>query len=284
MNLRTRALVFIAAAGALGAALLLRAGTRAHPAVEPSASASSAAAPPAASATAPPAPSSAPSAAVEVSPEVTSIAGEDRFKLLVFLVHLPGARLRVVDLGMGRDLARVLRETTASLVVNGGFFDRAERAEGLVVSEGAALSAWSEPLGGGVVVIGGGRASLLDAKGFVLPAGTDFAIQARPRLVVDGKPNIGRDDGRAAERTALCVREHGRALEVVVARGEAAGQGPTLALLAEMLASRGCEGALNLDGGPSTGVAWREASDVHEIAPRGPVRHAVAIWAPAGGE
>jgi Phosphodiester glycosidase len=71
---------------------------------------------------------------------------------------------------------------------------------------------------------------------------------------------------------------------VIVARGEAAGRGPTLALLADMLVSRGCEGALNLDGGPSTGVAWREGGEVHVVAPRGPLRYAVAIWAPAVGE
>jgi len=61
------------------------------------------------------------------------------------------------------------------------------------------------------------------------------------------------------------------------------GNGPTLALLADMLVSRGCEGALNLDGGPSTGIAWRQDGGVQVLAPRGPLRHAVAVWAPAGG-
>jgi hypothetical protein len=70
---------------------------------------------------------------------------------------------------------------------------------------------------------------------------------------------------------------------VVVARGEAPGRGPTLALLADMLVSRGCEGALNLDGGPSTGIAWRQDGGVQVLAPRGALRHAIAIWAPAGG-
>jgi hypothetical protein len=120
----------------------------------------------------------------------------------------------------------------------------------------------------------------LPAEGFVAPPGTDFALQARPRLVVDGGSNIRRDDGQAAERTALCLREQGRALEVIVARGEAAWKGPALALLADMLVSRGCEGALNLDGGPSTGAAWRQGGQVHALAPRGPIRHAVAVWAP----
>ena len=65
-----------------------------------------------------------------------------------------------------------------------------------------------------------------------------------------------------------------------MARGETPGRGPTLALLADMLVSRGCEGALNLDGGPSTGVARRQGGEVHVVAPRGPLRHAVAVWVP----
>jgi hypothetical protein len=44
--------------------------------------------------------------------------------------------------------------------------------------------------------------------------------------------------------------------------------------------SRGCQHALNLDGGPSTGVAWREPDGTHALAPRGPLRHAIAIWVP----
>ena len=184
---------------------------------------------------------------------------------------------------MTSDLARVLAESGASLVVNGGFFDPAQRAEGLVISAGAVLSPRSDTLGGGVISVVNGRATLAAAEGFVAAAGTDFAMQARPRLVVDGKSGIARDDGRAAERTAICVREEGRAIEVIVARGEASGRGPTLALLADMLVSRGCEGALNLDGGPSAGVAWREGEEVRSLAPRGPLRHAVAVWVATTG-
>lgn len=92
-----------------------------------------------------------------------------------------------------------------------------------------------------------------------------------------GKAHVLRDDGRAAERTALCLRDGGRVLKVIVARGDSAGRGPTLSRFSDMLASRGCEEALNLDGGPSTGAAWRAHGEVHELEPRGPLRHAVAF-------
>jgi uncharacterized protein YigE (DUF2233 family) len=232
-----------------------------------------------------PAPSSsaAPGAATEgaeIAPEETRVADDDSFKLLVFPVPLAGARFDVVDLPMARDLDRVLAEKRASLVVNAGFFDPAQAPEGLVIAGGAVRSPLSATLGGGVIHVSGGRAALAAAEGFAAPPGTTFAIQARPRLVVDGKSNIVKDDGREAERTALCVRDGGRTIEVVVARGDAAGRGPTLALLADMLVSRGCSAALNLDGGPSTGVAWRQGETAHARLPRGTIRQAIVIHMP----
>jgi uncharacterized protein YigE (DUF2233 family) len=216
---------------------------------------------------------------LDLTPELTTVEGDDSYRLLVFPVRLAGARFRVIDLGMGRDVAGALATSGASLVVNGGFFDRERRPEGLVVSEGAMIAARSDTLGGGVLAVSGGRGALFPAEGFAPQPGLEFAIQARPRLLVGGAANVKRDDGRAAERTALCLRDEGRALEIVVARGEAGGAGPTLSLLADMLASRGCQEALNLDGGPSTGVAWRQAGEIHALAPRGPVRHLIAVWA-----
>ncbi len=273
MTRRVYVFAALAVAGTIGCLLVLRGGPGSgHGRLPPL------------SAAPPPPASAAPPAGVEITPEVTTVSDDDAFRLLVFPVRVAGAHFRVVDLGMTSDLERVLRETGASLVINGGFFDPAERPEGLVIAAGESLSPRSDTLGGGVVAVVGGRAVLAPAEGFVPPPGVDFAIQARPRLVVDGGSIIARDDGRAAERTALCLRDQGRQLEVIVARGEAAGRGPTLALLADMLVSRGCEGALNLDGGPSTGVAWREGGRGHVIAPRGPLRHAVAIWVPGQGE
>ena len=43
------------------------------------------------------------------------------------------------------------------------------------------------------------------------------------------------------------------------------------------LAQRGCEDAVNLDGGPSTGVACRENGAIRVLAPARPVRHAVTF-------
>ncbi len=212
-----------------------------------------------------------------ITPELTS-AEDDDVELHVFSFRVAEARFDVVDLGMSRDLEGALARTSASLAINGGYFAPSTQAEGLVIAAGKTLSPFAPALGGGVIVVRGGRAELVDATAFTPPADADFAIQARPRLVVDSAVNLRGDDGRRAERTALCVRDEGRRIEAIFAHGKGlAAGGPTLTMLAEMLASRGCEGALNLDGGPSSGAAWQSEARVEARLPRAAIRHAVTI-------
>lgn len=53
--------------------------------------------------------------------------------------------------------------------------------------------------------------------------------------------------------------------------------GPTLYTFARELLAEGCRDALNLDGGPSTGVAWRAPEGVRALLPRRGVRHALVF-------
>ncbi len=187
--------------------------------------------------------------------------------------------VRIEDAGMTTALDAVLSRTGADFVVNGGFFGSDGKPVGLAISDGVVLSRLAKSLSGGVLTSDGTHAELFASEGFVLPDGGTFALQCRPRLVVEGAANVKSDDGKRAERSALCARERGRTLSVVVVRGSDDGEspGPSLLALAKHLASAGCESALNLDGGPSTGVAWREGEKVGLLAPRGPVRHVIAF-------
>lgn len=161
----------------------------------------------------------------------------------------------------------------ALLAVNGGFFDRDFEPEGYVASRGQLLSEWDEELGGGVITGRDGRAVQHDGEVFEAPETVpDWAIQAKPRLVVDGALNIRRETGLRAARTALCLKRDGRELMVVAVTAEE-NEGPTLYELGQQLVEEGCDEALNLDGGPSTGVV---APDYRSM-PRGPIRHAVVI-------
>lgn len=204
-----------------------------------------------------------------------------RYRVRTWSFGLDRYELRIEDANLTTALDTVLTRTEAELVVNGGFFDPDGKPVGLVVSNGAVLSRLAKKLSGGVLTWDGTRADLFAAEDFVLPDGGTFAIQCRPRLVVDGHAHVKSDDGKRAERTALCTREEGRILDVVIVRGSDDGEspGPSLFALAQYLADAGCESALNLDGGPSTGVAWREGDGVKLLAPRGPVRHVVAFHA-----
>ena len=81
-----------------------------------------------------------------------------------------------------------------------------------------------------------------------------------------GRLVLRRDDHKRAARTAACIRNGGRELDLVLAWTRNSDKdGPGLAQLARWLAEpildgdgSGCEAALNLDGGPSTGIVLAE--------------------------
>jgi exopolysaccharide biosynthesis protein len=201
----------------------------------------------------------------------------------VFRFVLARTRVEVVDLGMSNELGLARRTSGADLAINGAFFDPTSRPEGLVISEGKELSPLVPTLSGGVLVIDGRKGTLFESESYV-PAlmPPSFAMQCRPRLVVDTKRNIQSDDGKRAARTALCLRDGGLVLDAVIARvrgvtGADGDDGPTLFALAEALSRDGCEQALNLDGGPSTGLSYRAADGDHDEPPARKVRHAVVF-------
>jgi len=221
----------------------------------------------------------------EVAHEATEVtAGDVRYTLHRFRLDLATMRLDFTDLAFQRPLESALEESNAALVVNGGYWDRENRPEGLAIARDHHLSELSPSLGGGVLVVDRGRATILDAEaeGFEPPSGVDFAIQCMPRLVVDGAVNIRRDDGRRADRTALCIRDGGRTLDVVLAKTEepTGHGGPSLYVFAEKLVEEGCEQALNLDGGGSTGAAYFRAGAVERVPPRTPLRLAIVFYGP----
>jgi hypothetical protein len=208
---------------------------------------------------------------------VRATAAAETFDVQRWSFPLDRTRLGIVDAQMRSDLARVLRESDALLVTNGGFFGSSGEPIGLAMVDGRVLSRFSPRLSGGVLVVEPGHADLVASESFDGGTSASFAIQCKPRLVVGGSPNVKRDDGQRAERTALCLRGGGRTLEVVVAKNGAGG--PSLFALASYLATWGCEEALNLDGGPSTGVAFRDGEAIREERPRGPIRHAIVVSA-----
>lgn len=217
----------------------------------------------------------------DAGPDDPAALVEDHRRYVVKTWSFPLARyeLTIEDTSMTTALDATLARADAELVVNGGFFGPDHKPVGLAMSNGVVLSRLSKQMSGGVLTFDGERAQLFPAETYETPDGGLFAIQCKPRLVVDRAPNVRTDDGKRAERTALCLRDDGEVIDVVVVRRSEDGEspGPSLFALARYLHRSGCESALNLDGGPSTGVAWREDGGVQLLPPRAPVRHVVAF-------
>ncbi len=219
-----------------------------------------------------------------------TIAGESgqRFAWRALRVELRSAALSVVPVP-GARLERLADDASLLFAVNAGFFEPSFEPSGLLVSRGRRLGALAARGGSGVLWVAGGRARLLPSDG-PLPglAGAELALQCGPRLVEGGRPGVRRDDGQRAARTALCLREGGRVLDVILTWDPAhPGEGPGLLRLAELLAlpspagdAVGCEDALNLDGGPSTGLVVRAAAASPGPRAPGPVPWALAVAKP----
>jgi uncharacterized protein YigE (DUF2233 family) len=200
-------------------------------------------------------------------------------------VDLSRARLRIRPVE-SRNLADVLQDANLVLAVNGGFFDRDLSASGLLISAGAKLAETRRGGGSGILTVHDSRAELLEREE-ALPPKLDFAVQCGPRLIErDGSVGIHRNDEKRAARTVACVRDGGRQLDLIVAfTPKRRGDGPTLFELAQRLSmplapddTSGCEAALNLDGGPSTGMVVPAAPELR-YDPVGPVPFALVVEA-----
>src|SRR5262249_46600346 len=129
-----------------------------------------------------------------ITPELTTVEGDDSFRLLVFTLPLRDVKLGVFDSEMTRPIDEALKDGRALLAFNGGFFDKSDRPEGLVLAQGHLISPASPTLGGGVLAVGDEKGALFRVEEFVASPSYDFAIQARPRLVVENKSVIVKDD------------------------------------------------------------------------------------------
>lgn len=209
---------------------------------------------------------------------VVTIAGES-FVVRSWSFDTARTSFTLADLGMHASLTDALGD--AGLVaINAGFFDPDGHAVGFAVSRGKVLSKYSATMSGGVFFTVDGVAHVAATEEFDPRQRVDLAVQCRPRLVVQGRANVRGDDGQRAERTALCVRDAGRAVDIVIAEPVRGTRGPSLFALGQFLAEqRHCDDALNLDGGPSTGVAYRvgDAGTANLLRPRGPLRYALVM-------
>jgi len=192
-------------------------------------------------------------------------------------LDLQHARLRI-QLAKGGAELRDLLGPDALAVVNGGYFEPDFRPATWVVDESVELTPKSDTSKGGVLALGPAGIYLGPVAG--LGFEPVLAVQSFPLVVeAEGKPGIYRDDGRRAARTVACLV--GDALHLIVISAPR-GDGPTLFETAQLLrepqpAGFGCRRALNLDGGPSTGVWFSARVPAKQRPPFAKVAYAISI-------
>jgi hypothetical protein len=185
--------------------------------------------------------------------------------------------LEVVLAPGGAPLEKLLPERGLA-VVNGGYFEADFKPSSWVVSGGAELARKSDPSKGGVLAVTSGRVYLGPMSG--LDFEPSLAVQSFPLIVEPhGVPGIHRDDGRRAARTVACLV--GSRLHFIVLAAPR-GEGPTLFEASKLLRVAppqgfGCRAALNLDGGPSSGVWFSPTLGARQRPPLAHVGYAIAV-------
>jgi exopolysaccharide biosynthesis protein len=181
----------------------------------------------------------------------------------------------------------------ALAVLNAGFFTKERKPTGLLVSSGKVLSPLSPHAGGagsGVFIVENDAPTLIERDQAValltkksFPT-TTFAIQAGPRIIEpNGLDGIVKDDGAHANRTVIGANAAGEVIIAVILGPSGWPSGPTLYEVQHLLGAKGLGAissdlafsfALNLDGGPSTGLHVRakthpidepESAPVHSV-------------------
>ena len=171
--------------------------------------------------------------------------------------------LQVVDQPAHKDpqnIADAVRPTNALAATNGGYFTPEFAPMGLQISQDHITGTFEiKPLLTGVVLVRKSKPFLLWRDEYAALPGVSDLLQAGPRLVNEGAPVVGLDDFKSRARTFIMCDNSGHwALGIC--------RNATLSALARILLSPKVinefkvERALNLDGGSSTGLWWRDTS------------------------
>lgn len=189
-----------------------------------------------------------------------------------------GTRLAIALAKGGASLESLLPQG-ALAAVNGGYFEPDFRPTTWLVDEGVELAPKAETSKGGVLALGPDGLYVGPVAG--LGFAPKLAVQSFPLVVeAEGKSGVYRDDGRRAARTIACLA--GGTLHFIVIAAPR-GDGPTLFETAALLrapspAGFGCRRALNLDGGPSSGVWFGPTVHAKQRPPLAKVGYAIVIF------
>jgi hypothetical protein len=205
---------------------------------------------------------------------------------LELAVDLAKVRVEVVLAPTGASLESLAGQARSAdagtlATLNGGYWDRAYRPTGWLVSGGRTITRRNGAARRSAAFwIAAGEAhvtALADA-----PATPELAVQNSPLLRLAGRAaDLAGVAGRRAARTLVCLGDGG-ALSFLLLRDKRL-TGPTLEETATLAAAPrdgggfGCRDVLNLDGGPSTGVVFPEGSGYASMPAIAPIGYALAL-------
>lgn len=196
-------------------------------------------------------------------------------------------RLKVLDARDFGGLRMTAREfafqTGAVAVINGGYFDTANRPVGLVMREGEVTSGlrrrdW------GIFLVDDVRAWIVHTRQYQRRKTITQALQTGPPLVLRGRETTIKQTFR--RRSAVGIDRAGRIL-LVVALTTVPDATMTLAELGAILrmpeaeGGLGCRDALSLDGGGSSQLVVNTGASFLEIPGEMPVVTAIGVFYPA---
>ena len=171
----------------------------------------------------------------------------------------------------------------ASMVINGSYFSEDMKPSGYYRLDGKAYGNWpnterqhEKTAYTGMVRIRDGRLALIHLVDDPQPTpdGTDQTLLTFPTLVANGVALVESDTQKYARRTALATAADGMTYVIVTQSGAV-----SLRELADWLANQPEKFriAVNLDGGPSTGMSFASGTSAFE-EPSAPIPNVVAAY------
>lgn len=205
----------------------------------------------------------------------SGFTGADRqWRFWELTIDLAKAELVLVDKDGGGDLEDMIPKD-AWAALNGGYWLANYKPTGWAKDERREIGKRKSPGAVGVVAIENGEVYAGPIAKLPLKK-PSFAIQNSPVLVhPDGKIGIKKDDGKKNARTVACVND--KKLRFVIIQGTPK-TGPTLMETAKLMKQDfACKSALNLDGGPSTGLWLKKEMKTDFILPAVPIGYGIAV-------
>lgn len=209
---------------------------------------------------------------------VSAAPGQTPIPLVVVRIDTAAIRLRVgYTPAQPRGLSSWFAAEQPLLAVNGGFFTERYQSTALVISDGAPSGSSYDGFGGMLAVAADGRIELRALRDHPYDPSEPLtqALQSFPMLIFPGGTRATiTDDGQRARRTAVALDHSGHLLFII---------SPTSSFTLNDFAGwlnqsdLDIDGALNLDGGSSTGLYLKAGALDERIDSLGPLPQVLLI-------